>query len=75
MLATYIDLDSLTANAGLSEQQQKFVDMLMEGFTLMDIAEIHEVTKQAVDIQFRRAVQKIVQENNRRWHEVNARVV
>lgn len=67
VLATYIDLDRLIATCGLSNPQRRFVDMLMDGHTLSDIATLLGLTVQSVGMQYRRAIAKIVQRNNERW--------
>ena len=39
VICIYADLDSLIQRAGLSKQEQLTVDLLMNGYTLTDIAE------------------------------------
>lgn len=69
VLCTYFDLDRLIENCGLSQGQREIVSLLMDGYTLSDIAEESGRGLTTVDVQFRRAVEKIVQENNRLWIE------
>lgn len=67
ILCTYIDLDRLIETAGLTEIQQKVVAWLMCGYSELDIAEEMECTKQAVNVHFRKAVDKIVKRDIRIW--------
>lgn len=47
----------------------KVVDFLMQGYGLSDIADYLGHARQTSDTIFDRAVEKIVQQNNRRWEE------
>lgn len=67
IINTYIDLDRMIADAGLSEAQKKVVEKMMQGWTSADIAEVFHVQPQTIDVHLRRAVDKIVEANNRRW--------
>ena len=67
ILCTYMDLDSLIARCGLSPWQRDIVAQLMDGSTLSDIAEATERALTTIDVQFRRAIQKIVKRNNDDW--------
>ena len=73
ILCTYVDLDRLISEAGLTDEQHRVVNMCMDGHSLKDIADLSALALQTVDTQFRRAVAKIVQRNNERWYEVHAR--
>lgn len=67
VLCLYIDLDSLIARCGLSARQAQIVDLLMDGYTLGDIASLWGITFQTVQVQFRRAVTKIARQNDADW--------
>lgn len=64
---TYLDLDHLIETAGLTDAQKKTVDLLMCGWTEMDIAQQAGCTRERIVMLFRRAVKKIVQKNNEDW--------
>lgn len=72
IICTYIDLESLICGCSFSAREQQVLDDLMYGYTSQDISERLSVTRQTVDVIFKRAVKKIVEENNRRWHAVYA---
>lgn len=67
VLTTYIDLDRLIGRCRLTVQQRMIVDMLMQGYSFEDIAELKECTDQTIRVQFRHAVLKIVKRNNWDW--------
>lgn len=69
ILATYMDLDRLIETCGLSARQRQIVRLLMDGYTITDVAEDLCVTKQTVNIQFRRAATKITRQNDEEWKE------
>jgi DNA-directed RNA polymerase specialized sigma24 family protein len=67
---TYIDLDQLICRCGLSETQHRVISLLMQGASLTDIAELDGCTVGTVNIHLRRAIEKIVRENNENWGRV-----
>lgn len=67
ILCTYLALDQLIEKAGLSEGQREILTQLMDGNTLSDIAELSGRALTTVDVQFRRAVEKIVELNGTDW--------
>lgn len=67
VICIYADLDSLIDRAGLSKQERLTVDLLMKGYILADIADHYGKSIQNFDILFRRAVKKIVRQNNADW--------
>ena len=69
VICIYADLDSLIQRAGLSKQEQLTVDLLMNGYTLTDIAEHYQKSRQNFEILLNRAVRKIVKRNNADWEE------
>lgn len=73
VLCTYVSLDSLIERAELSGAERATIKLMMQGYSLADIAEHYGRTRQNFDILFRRAVKKIVQRNNDDWMEVHAR--
>ena len=72
VLNTYIDLDILLDAAGLTKTERFIAKRLMVGYTIQDIAEMHNVAKSTVSTLYGRLVQKVVDENNRRWMAVYA---
>lgn len=67
ILCIYADLDSLIERAGLSDGERITIDLLMKGYILRDISEYYGKSRQNFDILFRRAVKKIVKQNNMDW--------
>ena len=67
---TYLDLDRLIAECGLSPSQHSIVKTLMEGYSLTDCAEMHGIPKQAAFTHLNRAVDKITRQNDLNWAEV-----
>lgn len=67
IINTYIDLDRLINDAGLSDSQMRVIKKMMMGWTSADIAEAFNVQPQTIDVHLRRAVEKIVEANNKRW--------
>jgi len=67
IICTYIDLESLISACAFSPRESQILDDLMYGYTSQDIADRFAVTRQTIDVTFKRAVKKIVEENNRRW--------
>lgn len=64
---TYVDLDRLIDECGLTEMQRCIVDALMTGYTILDYAEMHNCRKQNVYTQLIRAAEKIAQANTKNW--------
>lgn len=75
ILCTYIDLDRLIARCGLSPWQRDIVRLLMDGHTLLDIAKLTDRALTTIDVQYRRAVEKIVRCNNEDWRRAMERKV
>ena len=69
ILCIYADLDSLIERAGLSKTERLTVDLLMKGYMLTDIADHFQKSMQSFDILMKRAVKKIVRQNNADWEE------
>lgn len=69
VICIYADLDSLIERAGLSEQEKLTIDLLMQGYTLPDIAEHYGKSRQNYEILMKRACKKIVKRNNTDWEE------
>lgn len=67
IICTYIDLERLISSCDFSSRENQVLNDLMYGHTSADIAERIGVTRQTVDVMFKRAVKKIVDENNRIW--------
>ena len=67
VLCTYIDLDMLIDEAGLTRAEDKIVRWLMEGYMMSDIAEYYGTTARHVGILFKSAVEKICAADVHRW--------
>ena len=67
VVCIYADLDSLIDRCGLSEQERLTVDLLMKGYMLSDIADHYGKSLQNFQILLKRAVKKIVKQNNTDW--------
>lgn len=67
VLILYIDLDRLIELSDLSPCESFVVDMLMQGYSVTDISDNFEKSRQACGGYYRRAVKKIVSEYNRQW--------
>lgn len=67
MICIYADLDSLIERAGLSDAERVTVGYMMQGYGLSDIAAHFGKTRQSLEILFKRAVKKIVRQNNKDW--------
>lgn len=70
IICTYIDLETLITSCSFSPRERQVLDDLMYGYTSADIADRLGVTRQTIDVMFKRAVKKIVEENNAKWHRV-----
>ena len=65
----YVDLERLVEECKFSKRELFVLDSLMVGYSPADIGELLHVTRQSVEVFFKRAVSKIVSRNNERWHE------
>jgi DNA-binding NarL/FixJ family response regulator len=73
IICTYIDLEALIESCDFSPRERSVLDDLMYGYNSQDIADRFAITRQTVDVMFKRAVKKIVEENNRRWQAVHGK--
>lgn len=69
ILCIYADLDSLIERAGLSDQELLTVKLLMKGYIISDIADHYGKARQTFEILEKRAIKKIVKQNNANWEE------
>lgn len=74
-LCIYADLDRLIGKADLSPLEQKTVEWVMYGYSIRDIADNFGKSRQLYEILLKRAVKKIVKENNREWEECTGGVL
>lgn len=72
VLTTYMDLDALIAATPLSKSERHIVGWLMRGHSVEDIADKLGVVRQTISIHLRRAVEKIVDQENKCWGEAHA---
>lgn len=69
ILCIYADLDSLIEKAGLSDQELLTVKLLMKGYIISDIADHYGKARQTFETLEKRAIKKIVKQNNANWEE------
>ena len=62
-------------HAELSPLERKTVEFMMYGYTIKDIADNFGKSRQLYEILLKRAVRKIVKENNREWEEYTGGVL
>ena len=62
-------------HAELSPLERKTVEFMMYGYTIKDIADNFGKSRQLYEILLKRAVRKIVKENNREWEECTGGVL
>ena len=62
-------------HAELSPLERKTVEFMMYGYTIKDIADNFGKSRQLYEILLKRAVKKIVKENNREWEECTGGVL
>lgn len=74
ILCTYIDLEKLIAECGMTREEHRVVKYLMLGYSSADIGERFGKTRQTVDIHFKRAVNKICKKNNENWKNTYSHV-
>lgn len=55
----YIDLEARIEAAGLTDKQLRVMRLLMDGYTVTDIAEKVRCSKASVSIHFKRALMQI----------------
>lgn len=68
-----MDLDRLIAACELTADMTHTLKQVMGGYSLRDIAEMHDRELDAVEREFRNAVSLIVRKNNQGWTEIYAR--
>lgn len=68
IICTYIDLEALITSCNFSAREHQIIEDLMYGYTSSDIANRLGITRQTVDVIFKRAVKKIVEANDKHWH-------
>lgn len=73
MLCTYLDLDRLIMACRFTPEQNRLLEHLMDGLTIMDISEMDGLPSERVERCFRNLVARIVRQNNRQWESFNAR--
>lgn len=69
---TFIDLDILIEECDFTPYEKLYLDMIMEGYSVRDVAELNAVTDATVSKMLARAIRKIVGKNNERWYAVHA---
>lgn len=68
-----MDLDRLIAACDIPDDLMSTLTLVMDGYSLRDIAELHEREVKAVEREFRNAVSLIVRKNNQAWVNTYAR--
>ena len=69
---TYMDLDALIDACEFTESEEKVIDLLMRGWTKSDIAELFSCPSAIVGSWLDAAVEKILEQNEYRWHRCQA---
>lgn len=67
---TYVDLDRLIEQCSLSAMQRGIVKTLMDGYSIVDCAEMLGCAAQSISTQLQRAVGKITAQNTKNWEVV-----
>lgn len=70
---TYLDLDRLLDKAELTSAQRNIVELLMQGWSRRDIAEVLKIEADAVVDALNIAVDEIVEWNEYEWHHFHTK--
>lgn len=68
---TYLDLDRLIETCGLTKGQKQVVDLLMDGYTESDIADMAGCARDRVAQVFQMAIEKITARENFLWRKAS----
>lgn len=69
---TYMDLERLIDTCGLTDDEKKIVELLMLGYTKIDIKDTTDFTMQNILALYNSAVDKIIEQNEYEWHRCQA---
>ena len=67
ILCTYMDLDRLIEQSGMTAEQREVIEWIMQGYSETDIAQERGSSRQAVCRLLRDGVGRIVAANNAQW--------
>ena len=67
ILCTYMDLDRLIEQSGMTAEQREVIEWIMQGYSETDIAQERGCSRQAVCRLLRDGVGRIVAANNVQW--------
>ena len=70
---TYLDLERLIDTCGLEKNEKEVVELLMQGYTKGDIADLSNNSVEVIKRLFDQAVDKIIEQNEYEWHRCNTR--
>ena len=65
---TYLDLERCIERCGLTDDERKVVELLMQGYTKSDIRDMAHIDMAVVRKLYDAAVEKIVARNEFEWH-------
>lgn len=69
-ICVYADLDTLIEACDMPDGQRDTIMMIMDGYTLSDVASLHDIAYNTVLEQYRNAVLRIVDHSKARWAAV-----
>lgn len=69
ILTTYIDLDTLIDECGLTDDEKDLVQKLMDGYTISELTEGDDPPRSTIFLLLDSAADKIVARNDERWAE------
>lgn len=69
---TYLDLERLIDTCGLTDDEKKIVELLMLGYTKIDIRDMTDFAMQNILALYNSAVDKIIEQNECEWHRCQA---
>lgn len=74
MTCLYIDIENLIKKTSLTKQERNTLALLLDGWSLQDIADEREVTHQSVSAHLHRACKKMAKLHNQMWlSDINLR--
>ena len=70
---TYLDLDRLLEAAELTKVQRNIIELLMQGWSRRDVAEVLKIEADTVVDALNIAVDEIVERNEYEWHHFHTK--
>lgn len=69
---TYLDLEHLIDSCDMTDDQRKVVELMMQGYTRTDIADMCKCKPTVISDMLNEAVTHIVERNEYEWHRCQA---